>query len=144
MRADVAEDVAAKARQLKRLVAEARQAAPLGHRQLIQQSVVPTAECLAAALQQCWALPEQVEAAGMEAAHAAATRSCAYLRCSNLGLEGGAAAGQGAGSLKCAGCRSVWYCGTACSHADWRAGHKRVCKTRAAARQQQREQQVLS
>ena len=32
-------------------------------------------------------------------------------------------------------CRAVWYCGTACSHADWRAGHKRVCKVLAAERQ---------
>ena len=29
------------------------------------------------------------------------------------------------------------YCGTACSHADWRAGHKRTCKALGAARQQQ-------
>ena len=27
------------------------------------------------------------------------------------------------------------YCGTACSHADWRAGHRRTCKALAAARQ---------
>ena len=32
---------------------------------------------------------------------AAATRSCAYLRCANLGGEGGPAAGSGAGSAKC-------------------------------------------
>ncbi len=32
------------------------------------------------------------------------------------------------------------YCGTACSHADWRAGHRRVCKALGAARQQQRQQ----
>ena len=32
-------------------------------------------------------------------------------------------------------CRAVWYCGTACSHADWRAGHRRVCKALAAERQ---------
>ena len=35
----------------------------------------------------------------------------------------------------CSACRAVWYCGTACSHADWRAGHKRVCKALAAERQ---------
>ena len=34
----------------------------------------------------------------------------------------------------CSGCRAVWYCGTACSHADWRAGHKRMCKPLGAAR----------
>jgi len=32
---------------------------------------------------------------------AAATRSCAYLRCANLGGKGGPAAGSGAGSAKC-------------------------------------------
>ena len=36
-------------------------------------------------------------------------------------------------------CRAVWYCGTACSHADWRAGHKRVCKALATARQAEKE-----
>ncbi len=38
------------------------------------------------------------------------------------------------------GCRAVWYCGTACSHADWRAGHKRVCKALGAARQAEKEE----
>jgi len=37
-------------------------------------------------------------------------------------------------------CRAVWYCGTACSHADWRAGHKRVCKALGAARQAEKEE----
>ena len=32
-------------------------------------------------------------------------------------------------------CRAVWYCGTACSRADWRAGNKHVCKVLAAERQ---------
>ena len=36
-------------------------------------------------------------------------------------------------------CRSVWYCGTACSHADWReGGHRRVCKLLGEERQQRR------
>ena len=43
----------------------------------------------------------------------------------------------------------AWYCGTACSHADWReGGHRRVCKLlseerqrRKAAQQQQGEEQ---
>ena len=86
---------------------------------------------LAEALQQCWVLPEQVAAARLEAAQALATRSCA-----NLGLEGGPAVGEAGGSLRCAACRSVWYCGIICSHADWWAGHKRVCKAMAAARRQ--------
>ncbi|PRW60748.1 starch binding domain-containing [Chlorella sorokiniana] len=39
-------------------------------------------------------------AAGL-AGIAAATRSCAYLRCANLGGEGGPAIGQGVGSMRC-------------------------------------------
>ena len=44
----------------------------------------------------------------------------------------------------CSACRAVWYCGTACSHADWReGGHRRVCKALRAAREaeKQRKQQ---
>ncbi len=38
-------------------------------------------------------------------------------------------------------CRAVWYCGTACSHADWReGGHHRMCKALAAARQAAKQQ----
>lgn len=69
------------------------------------------AEALVAALQEWWALPDQVAAAGLEAARAAATRSCANLRCPNLGLEGGAAAGQGVGCKRCSGCLVSYYCG---------------------------------
>ena len=46
----------------------------------------------------------------------------------------------------CSVCRAVWYCGTACSHADWRAGHRRVCRalgaTRAAERERRRQAAV--
>ena len=43
--------------------------------------------------------------------------------------------------LLCSGCRTAWYCGTACSHADWRqGGHKRACKALAAARQRSKGQ----
>ena len=108
------------------------------------QRVLRAAAQLADLLLQCWALPAQAAEMRLELAQAAATRSCAYLGCSNLGLKGGPAAGEGAGSLKCAGCRSVWYCGTTVSHADWRAGHKRVCKVLAAARQLQRQQQAAT
>lgn len=91
-------------------------------------------------LQQYWRLPTQLAAQRLELGRAAAARSCAYLRCTNLEARGGPAAGQGAGSLRCSACRMVWYCGTACSHADWRAGHKLVCKALAAERQRQRGQ----
>ena len=38
-------------------------------------------------------------------------------------------------------CRAVWYCGIACSHADWReGGHRRMCKALAAARQAAKQQ----
>jgi hypothetical protein len=70
---------------------------------------------------------------GLELAQVAASRSCAYLRCANLAGEGGSAARQGAGSQRCSKCRVAWYCGTACSHTDWRAGHRRVCRALGAA-----------
>ena len=79
---------------------------------------------------------------GVELAQIAAARRCAYLRCSNVEAEGGPAAGQGTGSMRCGACRAAWYCGTACSHADWRGagggGHQRVCKALCAVRLQQR------
>jgi len=85
------------------------------------------------------AQPQDSPQAQQELAQAAATRSCAYLRCANLSCEGGCAAGQGAGSKRCSACRSVYYCGPACSHADWRqGGHNSVCKPLAALRQQAR------
>ncbi len=40
----------------------------------------------------------------------------------------------------CSACRAVWYCGTACSHADWReGGHRRVCRALGIARQKAKE-----
>ena len=91
---------------------------------LLKQLLRPAAE-LAAAVQAYFELPEQQAAARLELARIAATRSCAYLRCANL--EGGSGRGR-----TCSACKAVKYCGTACSHADWRAGHKRVCKALAA------------
>ena len=128
-----------------------------------QWYLLPAARKLAEALQAYWQLPEQQAAARLEVARAAAARSCAYLRCSNLAAEGGVSAGEGKGSLRCSGCRVVWwvpagfalpecshadslrrcarrYCGTACSHADWcEGGHRKVCKALAAERQAQRQ-----
>ena len=136
---------------------------------------LPPTRRLAAALLAWWRRPE---------AQAAAARSCAYLRCANLGGEGRPTARQGAGNQRCrwvddgmgeecrcrchsmpcmrvctweeaaashtapctvpyppcSACRAVWYCGTACSHADWRAGHRRVCKVLGAARAAEKEQ----
>ena len=39
--------------------------------------------------------------------------------------------------LPCSACRAVWYCGTACSHADWRAGTA-ACARRWARRGRRR------
>ena len=103
--------------------------------------LVQQAAALARLLQQYWQLPEQQAAARLELAQAAASRSCAYLACANLGGSGGPAAGEGEGSKKCSVCR-VSYCGEACSHADWRAGgHRKVCQALAAERQAQKERQ---
>ena len=95
--------------------------------QRYRERLVPPACAMAAALQECWQRPEQLEADRLELAHAAATRSCAYLRCANL--DGGSGRAK-----KCSACKAP-YCGTACSHADWREGHMRVCKVLAAERQ---------
>ena len=45
--------------------------------------------------------PERHAEAQLELSQAAATRSCTYLRCANLGGEGGPAAGEGVGSMRC-------------------------------------------
>ena len=99
---------------------------------------LPAACQLATAMLDFWRQGEAVAEEQLQLAQAAAARSCAFLRCANLGLEGGPAAGQGEGSLKCSACRAVHYCGTACSHADWRAGgHRKVCAALAAARKKE-------
>ncbi|PRW56081.1 hypothetical protein C2E21_5153 [Chlorella sorokiniana] len=100
----------------------------------LQRDMLPPARRLAAALLDWWRRPAAQQEQQLEAAQATAARSCAYLRCVNLGSGGGPAAGQGEGSQRCSACRAVWYCGTACSHANWRAGHKHVCKALGAAR----------
>ena len=88
------------------------------------------------------ALPDQAATSQLELAQAAAARSCADLRCSSVqGAADGPAAGSGAGSKRCAACRAVHYCGTACAHADWRAGHKQACKLLQQERQQQQQSQ---
>lgn len=97
------------------------------------QRMLPLAAQAAGLLQQLWQLPEEVEAARLAAARAAAPRPCAHLRCPNLGVTA---------SKRCSGCRSgIRYCGTACSHADWKAGHRRACKLLAAEKAGQQAQQ---
>ncbi len=64
-------------------------------------SWLPPARRLAAALLAWWRRPESLQTAASELGQVAATRSCAYLRCANLGGEGGPAAGKGTGSMRC-------------------------------------------
>ncbi len=63
--------------------------------------LLPPAADLAALMQQYYALPALEAERRLLLAQAAAGRSCAYLHCANLGGEGGPAAGQGAGSMRC-------------------------------------------
>ena len=65
-------------------------------RQLLQ----PAAD-LAGLVRQHLALPAVEEQRRLAVARAAATRSCAYLRCANVAGQGGPAAGEGAGSSRC-------------------------------------------
>lgn len=58
-----------------------------------QEGLLPAATRMAEALQALWANPREQQAALLQLAKAAAVRSCAYLRCANLELEGGPAAG---------------------------------------------------
>ncbi|PRW33226.1 hypothetical protein C2E21_7855 [Chlorella sorokiniana] len=95
-------------------------------------SLLPRAVQLAAELLAWKQQPEQLAPARLAAGRAAAVRACAYLGCPNVGAEGGIVAGQGAGAKRCGGCRSVWYCGPACSRADWKQ-HKAACPLLRAA-----------
>jgi hypothetical protein len=65
------------------------------------QPASTAAKDLSAALLDWWRRPEAQQAATLELAQAASHRSCAYLRCANLGGEGGPAAGEGVGSMRC-------------------------------------------
>ena len=66
-----------------------------------EQGTVQLLRQAAALMQQYYALPAVAAERQLAVAQAAAGRSCAYLRCANLGGEGGPAAGQGAGSMRC-------------------------------------------
>lgn len=67
----------------------------------ILQALIPEANRLATLVVQFYQQPEQAVTAHLEMAQPAAARSCAYLRCSNVCLEGRPAAGQGQGSMRC-------------------------------------------
>lgn len=66
---------------------------PASQRAQVRQQQLQLMRSLAELLQQVWYLPEQHEAARLETAQVAATRCCAYLRCTNVGGGGGPAAG---------------------------------------------------
>ena len=66
----------------------------------LHKLLLPAAH-LAALMQQYYALPAVEAERELALAQAAAGRSCAYLRCANLGCEGGPVAGQGCGSMRC-------------------------------------------
>ena len=76
-------------------------AAPVAAVTQLRQRALPPAARLAAALLDWWRRPEQQQQDALALAQAAAGRSCAYLRCANLGGEGGPTAGQGVGSMRC-------------------------------------------
>lgn len=92
------------------------------------QMLLPLAIEASALLQEHWAVVEQVAAAQLQAGQAAAARVCANLRCPSLGV---------AGSKRCGGCRVARYCSTECSQADWRRGHRLVCRRLGELRQEQ-------
>ncbi|PRW44359.1 E3 ubiquitin- ligase UPL7 [Chlorella sorokiniana] len=94
--------------------------APLSRQAERLRQVLHVSPPAAAGLFQYYELLEQVTNDRLQTARAAAARACAYLRCANVAGGGGPAAGTEAGGGKCSKCRSVWYCSTTCSHADWR------------------------
>ncbi|PRW21076.1 transcriptional regulator [Chlorella sorokiniana] len=116
-------------------VQDQRQTAELHGRleSLARQLELPLLRSLATALLEFWRRPEAAEVGQVELAQAAAARSCAYLGCSNLELEGGPAAGEGAGAKRCS---------AECAKANWReGGHREACAALRAARREERAQQ---
>ncbi len=88
--------LAASLAQLLEMAEQGRVAQALRH--LATEVLPQAAQPAAVAVQHLTPAPE---AAQLELAQAAAARSCAYLCCANLGGEGGPAAGQGVGSMRC-------------------------------------------
>ena len=86
-----------------------------------------SARTLATALLDWLHRPQAQPDAAVELAQAASALPYAYLGCAKL------AAGSERGR-RCSRCRVARYCGRACSHADWRAVHRRMCAALAATR----------
>lgn len=72
-------------------------------------AVLPHVQEIAVALQPRLRQPTQQQELEMQAALVSARRACSYLRCPNVGAEGGMAAGEQAGSAKCSACRVSWF-----------------------------------
>ncbi|PRW56574.1 Zinc finger MYND domain-containing 19 Q7TSV3 [Chlorella sorokiniana] len=135
---------AAQSRLREQLAALPADAAPAERAQQLRQ-LLPATDQLAAADDAYCQLPSQQAALRLELARAAVPRSCAYLRCSNVQAEGAALMCKGDKGLRCSACHVVWYCGTACSHADWREGsHHRVCKPLGEERRRRKAAQALA
>lgn len=139
----------------KRAVEELQQQLPEGAAGDVQEAVtqlgqlqecLPHAKEAARILQQAWqaGAAEELAAARLEVAQAAATRCCANLRCPNVEAPGGPDAGKQPDCKKCGGCNVARYCSAACSVAGWRragGGHRLVCAALAAERMVQKAQQ---
>ena len=82
------------------------------------------------------AQPLPLEAELLQARALAPPRwQCANVRCPTLAAGADPTDLQEARGKRCGGCKAVKYCGTGCSHLDWQAGHRRVCRQLAAERQ---------
>ncbi|KAL4437463.1 hypothetical protein ABPG75_004602 [Micractinium tetrahymenae] len=91
-------------RDVSRQLVQHRQSPPAGAGlAALVPRALQVAQQLGAALHAYCQQPEQQRAALAEVALAAASRSCAFLRCANVGGRGGPDAGQGEGSLRCGG-----------------------------------------
>ena len=88
-----------KQRQL--LLGELSPSASLAERAERLQQLAQPASRLGRAMVEMAHSPAMEAQRQLELARAAATRSCAYLRCANVAGQGGAAAGQGVGSARC-------------------------------------------
>lgn len=104
----LAEEVKATAQAMKTALVELHSPQLGAPRQQGWGSLLAAAPELGARLLDCYRHRDAAEWQ-LQQAQAAAQRSCAYLRCANAALQGGPAAGQGEGTLRCSSCRVAWY-----------------------------------
>lgn len=72
-------------------------------------ATLPLAQQLACDLRTLFQQPALQQELELKAALVASRRACSYLRCPNVGADGGMAAGEQAGSARCSGCRVSWF-----------------------------------